>query len=1085
MASSRYAVQPNAGGDGISSVRLENVPAALQVDATINVDPAANGFLSNGFVVFDYHNSTDFKFAGAYAGSDQWIIGHRDPSGWIIDAQVNATIDALTDYTLSVELLDTAQVILNVDGVPQLSHIFADSLYDGEVGVGTREAVARFDDVKITELTSGTITPGNLPYSEDFEDGIADHLLVQAGLAGVSDGQYHVTPFSDDDGVSTLELSTALPLDVAWSGMFNADGASSGRLSNAFLIFDYVSSTNFKFAGAFVGINQWVIGHRNANDWTTDVYLDASIDALTDYQLQIILESSGDATLSVNGVRQLSYGFNESLTDGTLGLGTKNALARFDDLAAAQYVPLATTTLPYTEDFSDGTADFMDVQLGDWTVDSQQYNVVPALDADGVSTVRVDSLPDNFEILARTNADAAANGRLSNAFIIFDYQNALDFKFAGAYAGSDQWLIGHRDQGGWQADTLVGTTIDAGTDYDLRVTIAGDAEVTLYVDDIPRLSRGYSGSLKDGGVGVGTRNAISRFDDLSVREIVTISPPPGNLPLSENFDDQMADHFMVRSGYAGIGDGRYYISPQNDGDGISTVVLADALPGNVELQTTINADNADNVYLSNAFLIFDYVDATHFNFAGAYVGADQWLIGHRDSTGWVTDSYVGVRVDALTDYHLRVTLETDGTATLFVDGTERVWHTFSESLTDGEVGVGTYDALARFDDFSVASHPKTPLPFAEDFSDGDAEFIEGRSGQWNVTDNRFEVIPDPGLDGVSTLLLQPLPTDFEVEAVINADPAALGRLTNAFVIFDYHGPHDFNFAGAYVGSDQWLIGHRTSQQWVVDAAVNAAIEVMTDYDVCARVTNDTHVALYVDGVVVVSHTYGDSLSDGDLGVGTQNSVSRFDNVAARAIAAPQAQVVQGDPLARLLASGWLERLAPYRQQTQQPAPFNASPDLGKSLAAGVHLGKDRSDVSRNQQPWVFAAEGGVAACFLALQGPPMPAQDQRSGAAASAALGAMETDSTWPRAALTIKPTAFRGHINPQPAAACRSAHRGLRLSCDKDLATGQATNGVRPDALRHTNPHQQRVSVDDQWLLPVDFEETLGVLALDQLSSE
>ncbi len=45
----------------------------------------------------------------------------------------------------------------------------------------------------------------------------------------------------------------------------------------------------------------------------------------------------------------------------------------------------------------------------------------------------------------------------------------------------------------------------------------------------------------------------------------------------------------------------------------------------------------------------------------------------------------------------------------------------------------------------------------------------------------------------------------------------------------------------------------------------------------------------------------------------------------------------------------------------------------------------------------------------------MPALDKRSGAAASAVQGARETDSTWPRVTVTIKPAAFRGHTNPQP----------------------------------------------------------------------
>ena len=674
VQSQRYAVTPPAGGDGVSTVQLEDVPSDFQVLVTANVDPGSNGRLSNGFVIFDYHDATDFKFAGAYAGSDQWIIGHRDSLGWVTDAMVSSVVDTLIDYRLRLDVANDTEVTLYVDGVPQLSHSFGDSLRDGDVGVGTREATARFDDLQIEDLTAGGPFPGELPLAEDFEDGVADHLALLSGLAGVSNGRYPITPHADSDGLTTLLLADPLPANVTWEGTFNADGASSGRLSNAFLTFDYVSPTNFKFAGAFVGINQWVIGHRNATDWVTDVYLDASINELTDYHVQVTLEAGGKASLAVDGAKQLSYDFGESLTDGDLGLGAKNALARYDDLGAAEYTPPPTASLPFAEDFDDSVADFFDVQAGEWNASTGLYMVTPAVESDGVSTVRLDSIPDDFEIVAQINADAATNGRLSNAFVIFDYEDAFNFKFAGAYAGSDQWLIGHRDAGAWQTDASMGSAIDAGVDYELRVTILADSDVTLYVDGIPRISHSFVDSLKDGAVGVGVRNAISRFDDVAVRELVTETPPAGSLPMAEDFDDGVADHLLVRSGFTGIGDGRYQVTPQSGGDGISTVFLGETLPGNIELLATMNADPATNDRLSNAFVIFDYVDATNFKFAGAYVGANQWLIGHRNASGWVTDSYAIASIDALTDYDLRLMLETDGTATLFVDGIERVSH---------------------------------------------------------------------------------------------------------------------------------------------------------------------------------------------------------------------------------------------------------------------------------------------------------------------------------------------------------------------------------------------------------------------------
>ncbi|MEZ6048106.1 MAG: hypothetical protein R3C11_21520 [Planctomycetaceae bacterium] len=30
----------------------------------------------DGFLIFDYQNENDFKYAGMYTGQNQWVIGH-------------------------------------------------------------------------------------------------------------------------------------------------------------------------------------------------------------------------------------------------------------------------------------------------------------------------------------------------------------------------------------------------------------------------------------------------------------------------------------------------------------------------------------------------------------------------------------------------------------------------------------------------------------------------------------------------------------------------------------------------------------------------------------------------------------------------------------------------------------------------------------------------------------------------------------------------------------------------------------------------------------------------------------------------
>jgi hypothetical protein len=477
-------------------------------------------------------------------------------------------------------------------------------------------------------------------------------------------------------------------------------------LSNAFLVFDYRGPLDFKFAGAHVGGDQWVIGRRTSAGWLVDASKAFVINALTDYRLRLVLEDDRGATLYLDGAAQVTHVFGDVLTDGAIGLATRDAVARFDDFAAGEYIPPPPATLPHAENFDDGVADYFLARSGAWAVSGGRYGVTPAANADGISTFVIGALPARVEIGAVINADAASAGRFSNALVIFDYQGPTDFKFAGAYVGSDQWLIGHRNSSGWITDVAASAVIDPLTDYALRVTIDNDGAATLYADGAARVSFRFSGSLTDGAVGLGASNALARFDDFSVQEIA--APPPAALPLSENFNDGVADYFQPRSGAWTVAAGRYSVTPAANSDGVSTLQLP-SLPGELEIAVTINADEASSGRFSNAFIIFDYQSPTNFKFAGVYIGSKQWLIGRRTTSGWITDAAVSAAVAPNADHHLRLTINSSGTASLYADGVLRVSRQYAESLSDGAVGLGTSNAVSRFDDLTVQSLVTTSL----------------------------------------------------------------------------------------------------------------------------------------------------------------------------------------------------------------------------------------------------------------------------------------------------------------------------------------------------------------------------------------
>ena len=70
---------------------------------------------------------------------------------------------------------------------------------------------------------------------------------------------------------------------------------------------------------------------------------------------------------------------------------------------------------------------------------------------DAISIFYVDSfLPYHFEVVANVFADKATAGFQSNGFVILDYQDTTNFKFAGIDVGRDKVQIGRRASWGWQ-----------------------------------------------------------------------------------------------------------------------------------------------------------------------------------------------------------------------------------------------------------------------------------------------------------------------------------------------------------------------------------------------------------------------------------------------------------------------------------------------------------------------------------------------------------------------------------------------------------------------------------------------------------
>jgi hypothetical protein len=192
---------------------------------------------------------------------------------------------------------------------------------------------------------------------------------------------------------------------------------------------------------------------------------------------------------------------------------------------------------------------------------------------------------------------------------------------------------------------------------------------------------------------------VNGYDDM---RLLTFDPPRSadeTLNVTEDFTDGTADHFEVQSGLWSVQSGRYAVEPGSMLTGISTLLVSDPLPAQIQLQATINVDPGTPGFFSKTILVFDYHSPTDFKYAGGSSDANLWFIGRRTSAGWITDAAMIESIAASRDYRLEVLIEDGNRATLSVDGQTKLSHMFADSLLDGRLGLGADDAVSRFDDF--------------------------------------------------------------------------------------------------------------------------------------------------------------------------------------------------------------------------------------------------------------------------------------------------------------------------------------------------------------------------------------------------
>ena len=178
-----------------------------------------------------------------------------------------------------------------------------------------------------------------------------------------------------------MYLDQTLPTYYELLASVEFQAPTAGWSGNAYLIFDYFSPTDFKFAGIDSGTNKVVVGHRTASGWVVDQtgIVQGSVHSGTWYDLMVVVNGLV-VTVYVNGSAKLTYQYAPRWIDGSpyglnmglVGLGSNNSRGQFQNFTV-QDLP-AQSTFDNTEDFSDGVANlFTGGGSGTWTISAGRY----------------------------------------------------------------------------------------------------------------------------------------------------------------------------------------------------------------------------------------------------------------------------------------------------------------------------------------------------------------------------------------------------------------------------------------------------------------------------------------------------------------------------------------------------------------------------------------------------------------------------------------------------------------------------------------------------------------------------------------
>ena len=387
-----------------------------------------------------------------------------------------------------------------------------------------------------TDPQSKTVSGGarTVLKGADFNNGTQSAFAVDSGVWEVQSAALSVGAASlGQDAAAVFYADEYRPVYFEVAASIKAQKPLAGWKANAYVIFDYFSPIDFKFAGINVATNKIEMGHRDAGGWVVDVQSTAPVLLKPDTSYRVLVAVNGTTvTVTVDSDVAFTFTFAPRVLDGVavglnkglVGMGSDNSRGVFDDVLLQSLPP--EFTLDSVEDFGDGLAQqFVGAQGGDWTVAGGHYEstAVAAASYDMVDHGLGHGLqPLSYVELYATLRTSSSGGA------IFDAYSGSDYKFVALDVAAQKIVIGHVDpRGGAIVDASVSRTLAANTDYAVMLTIKG-LSVAVQIDGALALSFGFNGNVVDGAVGVLSRSGTTSVDAFRIRtnDPAFAAPPP-------------------------------------------------------------------------------------------------------------------------------------------------------------------------------------------------------------------------------------------------------------------------------------------------------------------------------------------------------------------------------------------------------------------------------------------------------------------------------------------------------------------------------------------------------------------------------